>query len=263
MRWGYFGYWIPIGEHLATGFRLQFMNRSEHRGGGDPVLFLGCAINRDEQTMETHRLAILIIIAASLLLAVLLYPVVPETIPTHWNLQGEPDAWSGKAFGLVIIPLIIILTAIIFTGILAYGWKRRDPMMRTTGWFIVLILALLLGIQIYAGLAAAGSDPPARIFFPIIFALFYLGISILLPRLSTQNPVFGIRTPWTMKSPIVWERTHQAGARTFRIAAGLTLLGAFFPDHLFLFIIGSALGATVWLFIVSYREYRRLETDHE
>ncbi|WP_211530602.1 SdpI family protein [Methanocalculus chunghsingensis] len=202
------------------------------------------------------------VIALSLLTAALIHPVAPEIIPTHWNLSGEPDAWSDTAYGLAIIPAIIIASALLFGMLIRHFGSGDMRTQRAAGWFIVLLLGLLYAIQINQAFTVLGHPVDPLLFFPVIFALFYLGISFLLPRLSSQNPVIGIRTPWTMKNAIVWERTHQAGARTFRIAAGLTLLGAFFPDYLFLFIIGSALGATIWLVIVSYREYRRLETIH-
>lgn len=213
--------------------------------------------------MEHHRIATFILIAASLLTAAFTYPVAPEMIPTHWNLSGEPDAWSDKTYGLAIIPVIIIAAALIFGMLLKRYGSGDIRTRRSAGWFIVLVLGLLYAIQLYQATSILGHPVDPLLFFPVIFALLSLGISILLPRISSPNPVFGIRTPWTMKSPIVWERTHQAGARTFRIAAGLTLLGAFFPDHLFLFIIGPVLGATAWLAIVSYREYQRLEISHE
>jgi len=213
--------------------------------------------------METHRIATLILIAGSLLTAALIYPAAPEMIPTHWNLSGEPDAWSDKVFGLAIIPAIIIAAALLFGMLLRRYGSGDIRTRRSAGWFIFLVLGLLYAIQLYQALTILAHPVDPLLFFPVLFALLSLGISILLPRISSPNPVFGIRTPWTMKSPIVWERTHQAGARTFRIAAGLTLLGAFFPDHLFLFIIAPVLLATAWLVIVSYREYQRLEMIHE
>lgn len=40
-----------------------------------------------------------------------LYDALPETIPTHWNLRGVPDAWSDKSVVSVgLLPFIILFT---------------------------------------------------------------------------------------------------------------------------------------------------------
>jgi Predicted integral membrane protein len=208
--------------------------------------------------MEAHRIATLIIIAASLLTAVLIYPAAPEQIPTHWNIGGEPDAWSDTAFGLAIIPAILIATALILGAMLRYIGSGDTKTRRATGWFIVLLLALLFGIQIFQSLTILGYPVDPAFFFPILFALLYLGISILLPRIMKRNKMMGIRTPWTMRSDEVWVRTHQRSANVFRIAAGLTLFGVFYPDSIFLFVLAPAIIALLWCVLVSYLEYKNL-----
>ena len=208
--------------------------------------------------MEAHRIATLIIIAASLLTAVLIYPAAPEQIPTHWTMGGEPDAWSDKASGLAIIPAILIAAALILGAMLKYLGSGDTRTRRATGWFIALALALLFGIQIFQSLSLLGHPVDPGLFFPILFALFSLSLSFLLPRFMKRNKMMGIRTPWTMRSDEVWVRTHQRSPHVFRAAAGLTLFGVFSPDHLFLFIIIPPALALIWLVFVSYIEYKNL-----
>jgi|GEM_PF-2457417 len=209
-------------------------------------------------TMEAHRIATLIIIAASLFTAVLIYPAAPEMIPIHWNPGGEPDAWSDPAYGLAVIPVILIAAAFIFGALLTYIGSGDTKTRRATGWFIVMVLALLFGIQIFQGLTVLGYPLDPALFFPILFALFYLGLSILLPRATKRNRMMGIRTPWTMRSEEVWVRTHQRSANVFRIAAGITLFGVFYPDHILLFVFVPAIIALLWCVLVSYLEYKNL-----
>ncbi|RQD80676.1 MAG: DUF1648 domain-containing protein [Methanocalculus sp. MSAO_Arc2] len=208
--------------------------------------------------METHRIAFYTIIAASLLFAAILYPIAPETVPVHWNIAGEPDAWSDAHIGILSIPIIIIATGLVLSLLSRVFGSGDTKTRRAFGWFITLVLALLLGIQVFAGLWALGHPPPVEFYLPILFALFYLGISILLPRLRKQNKLAGIRTPWTMKSEVVWTRTHLKGRRVFQVAAGITLIGAFYPEYLLLFVIASAIGALIWLVLVSYLEFKKL-----
>lgn len=46
-----------------------------------------------------------------------LYPMLPDVIPTHWGMNGQPDAWSDKSFFSVFLLIFILL----FTQGLMYG----------------------------------------------------------------------------------------------------------------------------------------------
>jgi len=58
---------------------------------------------------------------------------------------------------------------------------------------------------------------------PGLFVLFYyLGI---LMQHSRRNWFVGIRTPWTLSSDVVWEKTHKRGGLVFKACAVLVLAG--------------------------------------
>jgi uncharacterized membrane protein len=101
------------------------------------------------------------------------------------------------------------------------------------------------GIQVSIGLVL----PPA-------FAALYYEIGVLIGQ-AKPNWFIGIRTPWTLSSPKVWEKTHALGGRLYRIAGLTALLGIFFPDVAVLFILVPALGVSLYLVVYSYREYRK------
>jgi uncharacterized membrane protein len=42
---------------------------------------------------------------ALIAIAAVYYPRLPDSIPTHYNFSGEPDAWGAKT-GLLVTPLI-------------------------------------------------------------------------------------------------------------------------------------------------------------
>jgi uncharacterized membrane protein len=44
------------------------------------------------------EVAVALLTVAPILLLVYYYPQLPERIPTHWNWQGEPDAWARKSY---------------------------------------------------------------------------------------------------------------------------------------------------------------------
>ena len=55
--------------------------------------------------------------------------------------------------------------------------------------------------------------------------LFYIGILI---KHAKRNWFIGIRTPWTLSSDKVWDKTHALGGKLFQVSAVITLGGIFF-----------------------------------
>lgn len=44
------------------------------------------------------------LIIVAFIVGLLLYPDLPERMPSHWNAQGEVDAWSSKNFSVFFFP---------------------------------------------------------------------------------------------------------------------------------------------------------------
>ncbi len=45
------------------------------------------------------------------------YPALPDVIPTHWGIDGKPDAWSNKSF----FSVFFLIFTLLFTQLLIYG----------------------------------------------------------------------------------------------------------------------------------------------
>ena len=92
------------------------------------------------------------------------------------------------------------------------------------------------------------------VIMPALGFLFY-GISFLLED-SKKNFFIGIRTPWTLSSDKVWEKTHKLGAKIFRILALLAFASLLFPKGIILFII-PVFASVIFLIVYSYFEYQK------
>lgn len=46
-----------------------------------------------------------------------IYPALPDVIPTHWGIDGQPDAWSDKSF----FSVSFLIFTLLFTQLLIYG----------------------------------------------------------------------------------------------------------------------------------------------
>jgi len=89
---------------------------------------------------------------------------------------------------------------------------------------------------------------------PAMAILFYYA-GILIQN-AKRNWFIGIRTPWTLSSEGVWEKTHKLGSKLFKIAAVLILLTLFAPDY-FLYSVFLLIAFSLYLVLYSYLEFRK------
>jgi hypothetical protein len=77
-----------------------------------------------------------------------------------------------------------------------------------------------------------------------------------------HNYFFGIRTPWTLASEEVWNKTHRTVGPWWIIGGVVFLFLGFLPKYLvipllFVIIVVLALGSTVYSYII----YRRISSN--
>lgn len=200
--------------------------------------------------------AAILVVLVSFALAAFAYPYLPESIPSHWNARGEVDAYSEKGGGLFVFPLISLF-------ILALFWlmPRIDPLRKNyklfEGYYMSFLVIMELFFLYIFGLTifyAFGFPLNFNyVMLPGIAALFYFIGKVLMK--AKRNWFFGIRTPWTMSSDRVWDATHLAGSRLFKISAVIMLAGLFFIEYAMLFIIVPAITVSSYLFVYSFLEY--------
>jgi uncharacterized membrane protein len=166
-----------------------------------------------------------------------------------------------KFWGLFTLPLISLLVGILLLLIpLIDPLKENIRQFRAQfETFVLLVLAFLFGVHLVVVLWSAGIQISLNIVMPIGAGLLFFAVAGLLPH-TKRNWFIGIRTPWTLSSDLVWERTHRLGAKLFRGAGLIALIGALFDSWAFAFIMVPVMGATLWTIGYSYFAYRALES---
>jgi uncharacterized membrane protein len=90
-----------------------------------------------------------------------------------------------------------------------------------------------------------------------MMGLLFIFIGYML-RKAKRNFFIGIRTPWTLSSDVVWDKTHQLGSVLFMLSGALALLGGFSGGmSAFWLMFVPLIGSTIFLVIYSYVLYRR------
>ena len=162
--------------------------------------------------------------AGLLLAAVVLYPHLPAKIPGHWNIHGEIDAYYNKSFGAFFEPILIIgiYLLMLFTPLIdpkKNNYLRFAGAYRLLRWALVLFLGLLYGATI---LVAMGYPVDISLLVKAVVAVLFIIIGNFMGQFR-HNYFVGIKTPWTLASEEVWQRTHRLGARIW-VACGLICL---------------------------------------
>ena len=199
---------------------------------------------------------VLIVVAWAISLAA--FDQLPDRIPTHWNLRGEVDGWSGRTFGAFGFPVLMI-------GIwgLCYWLPSIDPRRESYAKFrstydivVAAIIALMLFVHATVIGTSLGYDLPVSMIIPLLVGGLLVLIGNLLPR-ARPNWFFGIRTPWTLSNDRVWERTHRMGGRVMVLAGLLIAVTAFTPALWMGIVIPvAAVGAAVIPIVYSYVVWR-------
>ena len=201
----------------------------------------------------------LLIVAAGFIVSAVVYPRLPETIPTHWDFSGHPNGWSSRFWGAWLIP-IFLLGMWALVRILPRIDPRGSNYAKFGGAFEAImdtIMLFMLALHIVALRAALGHPMQMQRILPIGVGVVLIVIGNLLPR-ARPNWFVGIRTPWTLSSDRVWEKTHRFGGRVF-VAGGLIITIATFlwvqEAHVILFVVMALVASSVMIY--SYLEWKR------
>ena len=52
--------------------------------------------------------------AAALAFSAMVFTRLPEQVPTHFNIRGEPDDWTGRTFAAFSLPVFALLMMLLF-----------------------------------------------------------------------------------------------------------------------------------------------------
>lgn len=211
---------------------------------------------------SNHAITLILValIVASLAISVHFYNDMPEKMATHWNSHEEADGWSGKNIALFMFPTILGLLTVIFLLIPNIDPLKQNLLKfeRQFGVFMILLSTFIIIIQgqIISWNKGIPISPGLITTIALGIIFFYAGI---LLKSSKRNYFIGIRTPWTLNSDYVWNKTHKVGSILFRIAAIILIFSSLFKEFTS-WIVLITIGIVVIITIVySYILYSKEE----
>lgn len=213
----------------------------------------------------SFRIPILVSVTAILVmlaLSAVLWVMVPEhaRIPLHWTIDGSPDRFGGKLEAALTTPAI----ALFLFGILAlapYFEPRRRHLLqsgRAFGAIWVSLAIFLTALHLGIVLIALGVDFALHSLAAALVGALFLVIGNYMGKMRSTF-VLGIRTPWTLSSDRVWDRTHRLGGRLFMLAGAIAIVLALFVEGrlgLWAVLVGG-IGSALIVFVYSFVAWRQ------
>lgn len=207
--------------------------------------------------MKKYIVPILVIIV-SVLLSVFFYSSLPDSMASHWNGQGVVDGYSSRLFNVLFFPLLNIFLFLLFKYIPKVDpkWKSIKTFEGKFNLFISSMLIFMLLLQLQVFLWGIGIKIPMGMVLPVLMGGLFFVVGILVES-AKQNYTIGIRTPWTLHSEVVWNKTHVLGGKLFKVSGILSILSVFIPKYSIIVVLGTVLLSSLFLVIYSYLEFRK------
>lgn len=180
--------------------------------------------------MKNKKLAlftVFVVLGIPFIYATYLYPTLPDTIPTHFNIRGEADGWGGR--DSIFLGPGIIAFAGLFTYFLLANIKKLDPkkneqvsavFYQNMGVVVSLFLSCLSLIILYV--TAHPGYPIEKILFPLL-GLAFAATGWYFPKFS-QNYFAGFKLPWTLENVNNWNETHKIAGKVWLVCGSIQVL---------------------------------------
>ena len=207
----------------------------------------------------------ILILLASIGLSLWAYPQLPNVVVSHWGFNGQANGWSSREFHCLFFPALLAALYGLFNLM-----PKFDPhsdhyvefsnvylIMRTAILFVLFVVFAAatfsnLGYAINIGTTVAG-----------VIGLLMIVLGNYFGKLK-RNFFIGIRTPWTLSSDNVWNKTHRLGGRLFMIwGLGLVFAPWLAPTFAFIILLGGLVIVMTWISIYSYLFYREEKKNNK
>jgi uncharacterized membrane protein len=180
-------------------------------------------INTLKPTIKSEIFSWVLIIIAGVS-SVYFYQHFPARVISHWNFAGQPDGWSGRGVGAFSIPAVLLGIYFLFL-VIPYLDPRKEryvEFVKPYNIFRNIILLIMTIVYFVASLNNIGFNLDVGAWISSVIGILFIVLGNYLGKIK-PNWFVGIRTPWTLSSEVVWNKTHRFGGKVF-VVSGIILI---------------------------------------
>lgn len=201
------------------------------------------------------------IIVIQIIVAIAAFPFLPAVVPIHWDASGQANGYGSKWVATILWPGIslgIYILMRVLTSISPRLGSRSSlaANAQVRQMLIAGIVLFMLIMQIVTTANILGMNVGMTFVLNLAISVLFIFMGNYMGKLR-RNFWMGIRTPWTLTSDVVWERTHRLGGWLF-VASGLIGIPFSFVPALRLWgLVALVILSSIFLLIYSYICYRQ------
>ena len=197
-------------------------------------------------------------IAVMVIVSMIVYPRLPDQVPTHWDWQGQVNDWQSRPLAVAFLPMLALVIWGAMRALPSIDPRRANySKFQPTYDFVIGATVTMMALIHLAVLASAlGAPVPIHRVIPIAVGLVLVAIGNQLPR-ARSNWWFGVRTPWTLSNDRVWERTHRVAGYLMTACGAVMIIGAFMFDFIGPLVLVCVVGSVIGSVIFSYLAWRQ------
>jgi uncharacterized membrane protein len=190
---------------------------------------------------------------------------LPETVPIHWNLEGDIDNWGSKYALIGLVFLMPILTYILMLVVPKIDPKKRiEAMGGKYDQFKFILVAFMSVLSIFIIYISKNQklSSPGIIF--VLVGILYISLGNYFKVLK-QNYFIGIKTPWTLENEEVWKLTHLLAGKMWVIGGlAVVILSLILPENInFYCFMGITAIISIVPIVYSYLIYKKLKNTNQ
>lgn len=149
----------------------------------------------------------------------LLWQYLPQQLPIHFGIDGQPDQYAPKLIAVIGLPVLIITVNYVIIRSMKNKGIDNQKVFTVLIWSLPLLLNV---VQIVTFMHALNYYINiGSVILPVIGLLFIV-LGNYLPK-TTPNYMVGIRLPETLHNSENWQKTNRLGGFTM-VFAGFILL---------------------------------------
>lgn len=205
----------------------------------------------------------LLLVIGMIAVAALFYADLPEQIPTHWNINGQPDDWGPKIWAAWMMPgisliLLFLLPFLAKIDPKAENYNSFSSTYEVLQTVLILFMTLMFSLQYYF------TFHPHQQALMTPFMLSAVGVMFIVMGnymgKVRQNFFVGLKTPWTLADPEVWQKSQRLTGWMFVFAGVIFLIQAWAQKYILATFIIVMVAIAFVPTIYSYVIYKRKRT---
>jgi uncharacterized membrane protein len=150
-------------------------------------------------------------------------------LPIHWNIDGEVDRYAEATIAFLFPPTILIIILTIFSVLSKLDPRKENIKLsqKSIAAFSVAMTLLTVTFEVSYIAMVNGIEVPMMMVVGLTVGALFIIIGNYLGK-TRSNFFIGIRTPWTLSSDSVWQKTHRLAGKLFMLSGLIIVIFSWF-----------------------------------